>query len=126
MSRELDAEVAEKVMGFTWRLASLSGTHAALCPPNEYQDRALATPDSQKTQDALNMVPRYSIWMAAAMKVEDRIAELGLQNDYIVALWANRDRSVNFWTRTNMESFWAAIHATAEQRCLAALEAIKK
>jgi hypothetical protein len=63
-----------------------------------------------------------------AMQVEDRIAELGLQNDYVAHLWetvgATRN-GVNFWTADNFKAFWLCIHASAEQRCRAALAAIE-
>lgn len=69
---------------------------------------------------------RPSIDIAAAIEVEDRIAELGKQNDYIAHLWdevgAARDGS-NFWTAQNFNAFWLCVHATPEQRCRAALKA---
>jgi len=70
----------------------------------------------------------YGEDIEAAMTVENRIAELGLQNDYIAHLWsvvgATRN-GINFWTADNFKAFWLCIHATAEQRCRAALAAIE-
>lgn len=111
----MDVAIAERVMG----LVPCTAYFHTLNADHEF---CHAQPDSA---DQGGETKCYSSEIAAAMEVEDRIAELGLINGYIVALWTNRDRSVNFWTRTNMESFWAAIHATPEQRCRAALATVE-
>lgn len=110
--RSLDAAVAEKVMQrkVSWS-AAIYG---------DWMDRSSGRDDVH--------VARYSSSVEAAMQVEDRIAERGLQNDYIAHLWsvvgATRN-GINFWTADNFKAFWLCVHATAEQRCRAALAAIE-
>lgn len=109
--RDLDAEVAERVMGwarqpdYNYWMTFLAGS---------FQLRALIA--TWKPSESVD----------TAMQVEDRIAELGKQGDYIAALWdvMGADRGVNFWTASNIEAFWLCVHATAEQRCRAALSAV--
>ena len=75
------------------------------------------------------MLPLYSKSIEAAFQIEDRIAELGLQNDYTAYLWievgATRN-GTNFWTADNFKAFWLCVHATAEQRCRAAIAAAQE
>jgi hypothetical protein len=117
--RELDAAVAERVMGYrnhNPELINLTPTHMAW--------HTAISPTTGNRE----IVPCYSSSIEAAMQVEDRIAELGLQNDYVAHIWsvvgATRN-GVNFWTADNFKAFWLCIHATAEQRCRAALAAIE-
>jgi hypothetical protein len=69
-----------------------------------------------------NVLP-YSTSIEAAMQVEDRIAELGLRTRYVLELAkivdpreSREDKVALLW--------WALVHASAEQRCRAALAAI--
>jgi hypothetical protein len=61
----------------------------------------------------------------AAMQVEDRIAELGLQAQYVSALQLIGDKSTTARVITDTGRLWRLVHATAEQRCRAALAAIE-
>ena len=111
---ELVRAVAERVMGWQrqdgynyWMTFSAGGTfklHALIATWNPIES------------------------IEAAFQVEDRLAELGLQNDYIAHLWivvgATRN-GINFWTADNFKAFWLCVHATPEQRCRAALAAIE-
>lgn len=110
--RRLDASIAEKIMGR--KVAWSAAIHG------DWMDRSGGRSDVR--------VLRYSTEIKAAMEVEDRIAELGKQNDYIAHLWdevgAARD-GANFWTAQNFNAFWLCVHATPEQRCRAALKAIE-
>lgn len=79
--------------------------------------------------DACEWEPRpFSESIEAAMQVEDRIAELGLQGNYVAALWEvlGGQIGVNFWNKSNFETMWLCTHASAEQRCLAALKAVQE
>lgn len=110
---DLDRAIAERVFG--WERVE---GQTALAP------FAYRRPDGHIVHPY--SAPSYSSSIRAAMEVEDRIAGLGKQGDYIAALWdvMGADRGVNFWTASNIEAFWLCIHATAEQRCRAALAAI--
>ena len=112
--RELDAEVAEKVVGL---VRCQAGGHAAT-------DYCHAHPDSPGMGGETRC---YSTDISAAMQAEDRVAEMGLQNDYIAALWdvIGLERDSHFWTENNFNALWRCIHATARQRCEAALTAVK-
>lgn len=134
MSKELDVEVAEVIMGFRW-FHCVAGTgieRNQLCSPRQAEvwrelGWSLTEIPSPPPADQFNddtAALRYSTDINAAMRVEDRIAELGKRNDYVAHLWdqvgAVRD-GVNFWTAQNLNAFWLCVHATAEQRCRAAL-----
>lgn len=134
--RELDADVAERVMG--WSVAEYglhNGDIAWLNDPSNYPHAETADDPEPYTGLLLWMDAQAqgvywspSMDFAAAMRVEDRIAELGKQNDYIAHLWdevgAARD-GANFWTAQNFNAFWLCVHATPEQRCRAALKAVE-
>lgn len=141
--RQLDAEVAEKLMGHALVGAEIAEQHGSITLSNggeigdggvlpyRYRDgdaQFITRYPDDPVRAHVYEVPFYSSDIAAAMQVEDRIAELNLQNDYIAHLWdkvgAKRNGS-NFWTADNMKAFWLCIHASPEQRCQAALAALK-
>ena len=94
MSRELDAEVAEKVMGL------------------EFGGPKWLT------------LPLYSSSIEEAMEVENQIAKLGLIREYVRALEHIGDMSTPSRVITDTGIAWRLAHATAEQRCRAALAAV--
>ena len=108
--RELDAAIDRQVFGIA--IAWEGGKNRSAYP--------------QPPIPVSGSCPRYSESIGAAMQVENRIAELGKQGDYIAALWdvIGADRSVNFWTASNTRAFWLCVHATPEQRCRAALRCL--
>lgn len=109
--RELDAAVAERVMGW-FDLKFLP-------QPNYFIGYA---PAMNKDAQCAVPVPPYSSSIADAMEVENKIAELGLQTRYVLELAkivdprnSREDKVAALW--------WALVHSTAEQRCRAALAA---
>lgn len=127
--RSLDAEVHSKVMGATWpeNRCRVCGWVIAGIDPRygcTLESCSLRPVPEHRADEA----PHYSTDIGAAIRVEDRIAELGKQNDYIAHLWdevgAARDGS-HFWTAQNFNAFWLCVHATPEQRCRAALHAME-
>lgn len=75
--------------------------------------------DSMVSYD--NMAPPlYSSDIRLAFQVEERIAELELQGEYELAL-----AEVVTDGKPNMAHVWDYVHASPEQRCRAALEAVK-
>jgi hypothetical protein len=108
-NRELDAQVAERVMEWT------GFTH---------NGRIGYPPDADPNHVLPSVVPKYSESIEAAMQVENRIAELGLQTRYVLELAkivdprSNRNDAV-------MSLWWALVHATSEQRCRSAYAAVK-
>ena len=124
--RSLDAAVSERVMELTacekWRSVNFGrGGGAAMINEGCAHDG--------KCFPAETGPAHYSESAKAAFQVEDRIAELDLQTDYIAYLWievgATRNGS-NFWTVDNFKAFWLCVHATAEQRCRAALATVSE
>lgn len=114
--RELDAAIAEKVMRFT----------RAPEPSHPTDNRAINgvlyyLPDTPWDRNQHNVVPYFSSDIAAAMEVESRIAEISPLCK-LVYLDALRD----LLESERDASLWNLIHATAEQRCRAALEAVRK
>ena len=104
--RELDALVAEKMMGWKY------------IPDKQERKSWISTlwvnwKDSKGTTQLL--VPSYSTSIAAAWLVEERIKELGLEPEYSEALLDLTDASEHF----------ELIHASPEDRCLAALKAVE-
>lgn len=149
--RELDAEVAERVMGWQWMSRvnysgatgpdDLKKTSAWLFPPDSedtdtgkegmfgetiYMRNGIVGPfvpclPRQKETTGFHG-PRYSSDIAAAMQVEGRIAEMELQSRYAAALWIVAGDDAE---KANQHyGNWDLIHATAEQRCRAALAAV--
>lgn len=136
--REIDAQIAEKVMRlalaqpepYEWQTDIPSeqtpgtflkgrGFKCARC--SKYH---LAESLSEHYCDCVNPwdVPPYSTDISAAMQVEDRIAELGLQTPYCDEL-TNIVASDCGKTQLGAMRF-DLIHATPKQRCLAALAAV--
>lgn len=116
--RELDAEVAERVMGWTRHPEQMHPTDnrtiggVLYCPPGHPHDSG-----------SLNVVPYYSATIEAAMQVEDRIAELELRKPYLVAL--GRIVAKRATAAGEIVGYWHFTHACAEDRCRAALAAIE-
>jgi len=122
--RELDAAVAREVFGHSYQ------TMDRICVNGRWHDVFTrlrcrielginpADPPSgvHAGQDQL---PRYSTDITAAMKVEDRIEELGLTLRYAAAIYEMcsglQDLSID----------WHMIHASPEMRCRAALLAVE-
>jgi len=120
----LDRAVAERVM--EWHQEVDYDYHP---PQFNWVDK---NGDYQEIMSHPDQLANPPVWspskdIRAAFQVEDRIAELNLQNDYIAHLWsvvgATRN-GINFWTADNFKAFWLCVHATPEQRCRAALEAV--
>lgn len=128
VGRELDAEIAVLIQGWRWISNPSSPDDAFLFPP---ADAAKYSPDrvSTKPPDGRRMrnnewhaqLPYYSTDIAAAWEVEEKIKELGLQRKYAEALGIVIAESGH--KGLYVEPF-ELIHATPEQRCLAALKAI--
>ena len=93
--RELDALVAERVMGWL-----------------------------KHERYGLISVPPYSTDISAAWQMEDRIAELGLIEEYCFQLnsIANAHLDRDYFRQPQR---WQLIHATPEDRCRAALKAVE-
>jgi hypothetical protein len=105
---ELDRAVAERVMGNTL--------------PEVWSDPTVGPSHGDPGGYRIGVRP-YSSSIEAAMQVEDRIAELGLKTRYVLELakivdsrGSRDDKIMSLW--------WALVHASAEQRCRAALAVI--
>ncbi len=102
--RELDAVIAEKVMGWS----GVASRYAPEEPTGRLPGKL-----------TYHLVPRYSTDDNAIRLVRDRIAELGqdAMESFMGALF---DR-----TNARMDmGWWAVIHATPRQQCVAALLAL--
>ena len=101
MNHELNARVAERVMG--WKVHWYDGV------PNYMRDGWVV------------LVPDFSGSLDAAWEMEEELERRGLCDEYEHALvtiaWSERLHPAR--------SAWRLIHATPEQRCEAALEAVK-
>lgn len=117
--RKLDAEVAERLMGWTrysevvHRTDNRTIEGVLYCPPDY----------PEVSRGGLNCVPYYSSDIAAAMKVEDRIAELNLKKEYVTALAIIAAKAAT--EAGEIFGYWHIAHATAEQRCRAALSLVE-
>ena len=103
--RELDALVAEKVMGKDLRIYDCPHTSPfvfCVCP----------------------YLPRYSTYIAAAWKMEEMIEQRGFNLQYTQALMSVL-LFEGFAPECDEELWWALIHASPFQRCRAALKAIQ-
>lgn len=124
--RELDAAVAERVMGWRWwatKLRYSEDVRKALHHPEFKNDEWWLADSSEEMfgdGPANPFMPHYSENIAAAMEVENRILDLKLEVPYAEALWleVNQQDAAN-----NRYAWWRIMHASAEQRCRAALQA---
>lgn len=102
--RELEAAVAEFVLGYT---CCCEDGPQSDCPIHGRQPNALQ---------------RYSTDPTATRQVEDEIERRGLQQRYTVLL---SQRLMDFSGWLSWRDSWALIRATPEQRCRAALDAVR-
>jgi hypothetical protein len=73
--RELDALVAEKVMGVVWRKVGVNGVvKATLDPLGYYSQHEECRPDFPRWSDYCRDVPAYSTDIAAAWQVVEHMA----------------------------------------------------
>lgn len=134
--RELAAAVAGRVMG--WSLCWLDRFYGA---EGDWSQRPVSSkaeckftpiaywrePNGRAINEAAEWLPSESI--EAAMQVEDRIAELGLHSEYLRALADVAVFADATWNAAEIYEahlpwgLWPLVHATAEQRCHAALAA---
>ena len=120
--RSLDAEIAIRFFRFEWWRSSVSGGRALFAGgarPAWFTERA--TGDEPLCTD-WDVIPRYSESIEAAFQLEDRIAELGLQRQYYRALVNVVATSIS----DRLFQWFDLVHATAEQRCRAAIAAAQK
>lgn len=141
--RELDQQVAQSLMGWVWYNAN---GHSMLVPkslPESFDTRwmreHIADRPTHEKRILIGLdfragisLPHYSDEIAAAFKVEDRIAELGLHVKYLRALIDLAVLADAEWQTSEIYSawlpngLWPIVHASPEQRCRAALEAVKE
>lgn len=143
--RELDAEVAVNLFGWEWLERDNEedeGTvpRKAIFPPLDcgwvrfnfhapHWRPALATTDvfgdwdrCCGTEDRKRIgLPRFSTDISAAMEVEGRIEAAGLEGTYAEAL----GKITAAECANGKSETFALIHATPEQRCRAALQAVR-
>lgn len=105
MSNELDIAVAERVMG--WQRQDGYNYWMSFPAGETFNLHALIAKWKPSTD------------IAFAMRVEDRIAELGLQSPYYGALVNIVAASIT----DRVFHLFDVVHATPEQRCRAALQA---
>jgi hypothetical protein len=130
--REIDARIAE-LMGFpplevirpaigTWPECRGWRSNPPLDWVSEEHERIAALrPGSDDRIRYWEPMP-YSTDIAAAYTVETRIAELGLQEEYMAALWDIVGEATNY---DDAKGRFMYKHASPEQICLAALKAVE-
>jgi len=118
MNHELNAQVAERVMGLgSENIARNTHYHF----PGE-----MGRYCGRYGYSVLLDIPDYSGSLDAAWQMEEEIERQGLHGSFVRELvWAAADSAGDF----NLQSpyaLWLLIHATPEQRCEAALEAVRE
>lgn len=116
---DINKRVAEEVMG--WRLERTAARrNNVLYETCGWFD---GNSELQSLQEDFNPAERIDhAWM-----VEERIAELDLVARYLKALIKIvHGNAVKVFSDLTIMGFWYLVHATPEQRCLAALEAVKE
>ena len=133
MSREMDAQIAEKVMGLNPCTFKGKGGISGLLTFWECEcgGNSKCFPVNQEAVDHPHSpLDRYSTDIKAAFEVEDRIAAMGLAEKYAMILGqsaALMEAEFLYGEGSKPQSgelFWLVAHATPEQRCLAALKAV--
>jgi len=111
-NRELDAAVAERVMG--WVIGEpVSGDPDGIPPRPSGGHFNYPVP-----------VPSYSTDISAAYQMEERIKELGLIGEY--CFYLNRIADAYWYAGEKQGRSWQLIHATPADRCRAALKATSR
>jgi hypothetical protein len=136
--RQLNREIAEEVFGWSGRVIRYewpdrSKRERPIVTFLRYRDKYCHYPDMGGTpcvgEDGKRVpysehgaVPgAYCQHLSLAYVVEERIAELGLQGEYVEAL----ARIVAAGTGGSVK-LWLCLHASAADRCRAALECVRK
>lgn len=120
MSRELDAQVAERIMDYRWE-SSWNGGCRVLMPADEIQ---MPAPDGLKLcTDWKRYVPTYSTDLNACAQAEAHLRSTHpeLWRAYINALAAETGFYPGMPTLASMERFATA---SAEARCRAMLQVV--
>lgn len=121
MNRELDAQVAERIMGYRWEL-SWNGGCRVLMPADEIQ---MPAPDTLKLcTDWKRYVPTYSTDLNACAQAEARVIGMGLGDLYAQTLEASI--RADLYAADGYWAGWRAalLTASAEARCRAMLQVV--
>jgi hypothetical protein len=127
MDRELDVKVSYYIFGYGCR--AVPNTY-----PKDFEVRGkiVGEIDENGNADYVEILPKslkhYSSDLNAAYEVEEKIAEMGLTNKYIDALVDVVGVEFTPYDGENLlsyEQYYAIIHASAENRCKAALAAVQ-
>jgi len=110
--RELDAAVAERVMG--------TATHVDSYGNLVYWANKGRRPKDLDS-DRYTVVPYYSLDWAAVTAIRAEIERRGLVWEFMVAL---NNLTAEKWEGMTVEIQWRAMNATPEQQCRAALAAV--
>lgn len=124
--RELDALVAENVMGWTLK-GAISITWDEI---SEYSKRAVANTSDEIGSPVWDNNRRVDAWcpstnITATWEMEEMIEQRGLNLLYAQALMAVL-LFEGFVPEDDEALWWALIHASPYQRCCAALKAVEK
>lgn len=125
MSRELDAEIATKIMG--WKLVDIPFV------PNKIDGRTAIFTDAaalewRKTYPngcSVNTVPKFLTCFNACAEAEIKMGELGLGEMYIRELCAYLKVWKQKFTNPGIKNVFKMVTAPPHIRCLAMLEAKK-
>lgn len=128
MDRELDLQIATEIMGYTWCVVNRRRRN--LHAPN---GKIVAFQEGKTigyTGYGRTDLPEYSSDIAAVMEVETHIVEIGLEEEYGDALVWQMGLALQQKFEMGRGAFYGyevfeIAHATAEQRCHAALAALK-
>lgn len=138
MGRELDAKVAQamgwvRVSSWTWNIEDGEVWRWRLWAPDEQdeidgEDYRIAIPEDKPylSDYWCAGVPLYSADIAAARIMEDWIEEYGSRLRYALTVMAGFLYTDDPVPDTDEALWWALLHATPEQRCLAFLAAMGK
>lgn len=115
--RELDALVAEEVMGYA--IGDGQGGYVV-------QKVIILRPDDGSAEwlgDGQKQLPRYSTDISVAFEMENHLEQIGLVDEYGFQVYAitEADETRAGIRNTNM---FKIVHASPEQRCKAALLAV--
>jgi len=149
MNRELDEKIARKVMNLQvlgwayartyengWMIIGEGGDQAVYvyqchCTDFEQFDKEYGLPPAPKVFGhfvyCLAVVPFYSSDPVAVFEMEEKIKELGLMREYGLALARELGLFDDERDMGDLEgrNLFALAHASPEDRCVAALEAVE-
>jgi len=129
--REINHRIAERLFGWKWWRSSSNGKRVLMEPDVDFSHSGTLADMTEEIWDSRNpFLPEYSSDISAAYAMEEKIKEMGLEKQYAAALLVELGITNSAYTGSptaimEIEEVFAIAHASAEDRCLAAVRVVE-